>query len=474
MRIFFNLIILSGLILLTNVACRHQRPNSFNPTNFEEQWRAIYLQDKRVGYYYMKIIPNKAGYQISERVRMTLVTMGKPQTILSDFTGQTDSSYALKKFNYSFKSQDQNFVLTGRITNGKVILKTQDSKNPPKEIPIAHDEIYCNTLLGRLIAKKKFSLPPNFTVKIFEPLMATVVNVELNVLGNETVIIKDQPEELIKVSAKMLGLISYLWLDSLGRIKKEWSAPEMISIETIPDEILTQISAAELLDILDVYAVSSDTIINNPREVKWVKITFSDLDTSDLNLKDDFQKIISYNPLTLEIVSKVKMKDVLFPITNYSEYLAASFYVQSEHPEIIERARKIIGPEKSATTAAKKLLTWVYNNIKKEPSATIPQALEVLNSLRGDCNEHAVLYCALARAVGIPAEICVGLVYLDGKFYYHAWNKIYLGEWIAVDPTFGQFPADALHIKLSEGDFSEQSKVLKVIGKVKLKISEYR
>ena len=47
----------------------------------------------------------------------------------------------------------------------------------------------------------------------------------------------------------------------------------------------------------------------------------------------------------------------------------------------------------------------------------------------------------------LPARIAAGLAYVDGKFYYHAWPEVLLGDWVAVDPTFGQFPADAAHLR---------------------------
>jgi len=92
--------------------------------------------------------------------------------------------------------------------------------------------------------------------------------------------------------------------------------------------------------------------------------------------------------------------------------------------------------------------------------------------LKGDCNEHAVLFAALTKAVGIPVKVVLGVVYLDGRFYYHAWNEVYLGKWVPVDSTFGQMPSDATHIKFIEGDISKSPEILKVVGKIKLEVIE--
>ena len=104
---------------------------------------------------------------------------------------------------------------------------------------------------------------------------------------------------------------------------------------------------------------------------------------------------------------------------------------------------------------------------------SIPDSVEILQKRKGDCNEHAVLFAALTRAAGVPVKVVLGLVYLDGRFYYHAWDEIYSDGWIAVDPTFGQFPADATHIKLLEGDISRSTDIIRVVGKIQLNVLYY-
>ena len=77
-----------------------------------------------------------------------------------------------------------------------------------------------------------------------------------------------------------------------------------------------------------------------------------------------------------------------------------------------------------------RLKDWVYKRNRQEPTVSIPNALEVLQARNGDCNEHTVLFNALARAAGIPAKTVVGVVYLRGAFYYHAWSEVWLGGWV--------------------------------------------
>ncbi|MDH4231205.1 MAG: transglutaminase-like domain-containing protein, partial [Nitrospirota bacterium] len=130
--------------------------------------------------------------------------------------------------------------------------------------------------------------------------------------------------------------------------------------------------------------------------------------------------------------------------------------------------------EKDPLSAARLIHEWVYVNIEKVPTVTLPVATDVLRTKKGDCNEHTTLFTALARAAGIPAKIAVGLTHKDGFFYYHAWPEFYAGKWIAADPTLGQFPADASHIRLVTGDLDRQIQILPVINKIRIEGLEYR
>ena len=155
-------------------------------------------------------------------------------------------------------------------------------------------------------------------------------------------------------------------------------------------------------------------------------------------------------------------------------WLAPSLLIQSDRSEFAHIVEEIGGGERRALQLARRLHDWVYKNIEKRPIPGMPSALEVLAARQGDCNEHAVLMAALCRAAGIPTRVVAGLVYLRGRFYYHAWNELYLNDWVPVDATLNQFPADVTHVKFIEGDMEEQVMVLNLIGRLKIEVVDYK
>jgi hypothetical protein len=103
----------------------------------------------------------------------------------------------------------------------------------------------------------------------------------------------------------------------------------------------------------------------------------------------------------------------------------------------------------------------------------------VLQSRSGDCTEHSVLFAALARAVGIPTEQVAGVMYAQGfgGFAYHAWNRVYVGQWIEVDPTFNEGPPNSVnptHIVFAFGPLERQSAIVNLMGRVRVRLLEVK
>jgi transglutaminase-like putative cysteine protease len=169
-------------------------------------------------------------------------------------------------------------------------------------------------------------------------------------------------------------------------------------------------------------------------------------------------------------------------LEDQAEYLSATIFLPVEHPEIQAKAAALIAGASDRRDAAKRIHDWVYDNVEKRPVIGVPNGLEVLRTLTGDCNEHTALYVSLARAAGIPARIAAGVVYAEpgdgtGAFFYHAWPEVYLGgaaPWVPIDPTLNTFPADATHLKLVEGDLDRQIQIVSLIGQLDIEVLDAR
>ena len=169
-----------------------------------------------------------------------------------------------------------------------------------------------------------------------------------------------------------------------------------------------------------------------------------------------------------------ELPDLPISDTSQPEWVASSWTLPVGNEEIRAKAAEVIGDAETRLEAVERLVHFVDRYVADVPNIGVPHGLQVLHDAQGDCNEHTALFVTLARSAGIPSRIAAGLVYSERAgthpaFYYHAWPEVRLGgdvDWVPVDPTFGQFPADATHIKLVEGDLDRQVEIMSFMGRI--------
>ena len=152
-------------------------------------------------------------------------------------------------------------------------------------------------------------------------------------------------------------------------------------------------------------------------------------------------------------------------------YLRATLAAPSADAEIAELARKLGVGAASDDERIATILSWIDSNIAKE-AIDVFTAVDVLRGGRAECQGHAYLYAALARALGMPTRVVNGLVYSSGHggFLYHTWNETLIAGrgWQPVDATFGQRRADATHVKLLEGEsVAELAPLVSLVGRLR-------
>jgi hypothetical protein len=302
---------------------------------------------------------------------------------------------------------------------------------------------------------KKLDVNKEINFEVFDPITFGTNLVSIKNIGREVLEFAGARYDTYVFETDVSGIKTKTWMSVDGDILKEESGLGFTMQKERLDNVLSIAGSLsfDAQDLVSEFSVLSDVVIMVPRDVSYLKIEKNSAIVEILKDKE---------PLKENILS--------IPI----EAIQEEDFIESRDKRIIELARKIIGDEKESWAAAKKILYWVYDNIKKVPTLSVPSSLDVLRTMQGDCNEHTVLYTALTRSIGIPTKMVAGLVYLDGSFYYHAWPKVYVGEWINMDPTLGQEITDATHIPLLEGGLKEQIELIRMIGDLKIKILEYK
>jgi len=123
----------------------------------------------------------------------------------------------------------------------------------------------------------------------------------------------------------------------------------------------------------------------------------------------------------------------------YKYYTEPDPLVNSGDKRIKRLAGKIAGKERNPYRKAKLVYNYVRARLKQSKDS-LKNLDEVLDKRKGDSFNYAILFCALNRALGIPARPIGGIVVDKSRnSIRHFWAEIYLEGigWLPVDPFLG-------------------------------------
>lgn len=440
-----------------------------------EEWLGIYLKGDKVGYSTTKTKRVVDLYEIFEDSLMFLNTLGTNERIESKIKSVVNKDYSLRSFEFSLLSGPITLFLRGEVIGNALNLVMVSGENTTRSTLPLKDTPFLSSTLKPYILNQALTEGKKFSVPFFDPATLSSNEITIEVLGKEKILFSDKEITVFKVKESFAGIETLAFVSEAGEILKEEGPLGLTLIKETQEQALSgDWMKKGKPDFAVTTAVPVNVPINNARAVKFLKVRITDLPLNEFDLSEGRQ---SFQSDILEVRQEEpgSWKTFLLPYqkSDLKQYLQPTPLIQSKDERIIKQAKSIVHDSRDAVTAAKELEQWVFSTVKKKPTLSIPNALEVLDLKVGACNQHTALFTALSRSLGIPTRVCVGIVYLDEKFYYHAWPEIYLGRWIAIDPTFNQFPADATHIRLVIGDLSDQIKILSLVNKIKIEVLEY-
>lgn len=438
-----------------------------------EEWWGIFYRGEKIGYAQQTITPNATGYTLRDHSNLRLQLLGKTQDVSTRAKTEVDEEWMLEQFDFQLASADVNFRARGKARPGYLELEVDSADYTSKKTIALRQRPYLLAALKPYVVTQQLEPGKQHYFSTFDPTTLSQQITTITVEGRENLRFGTKLEPAIRIRQQFKGISVTSWLDGSGRTLKEESPAGLSLLRQNAQEARSLADRRSVpLDLIAQTSITPSSPISNPDRAQRLKLKLGGVDLERFSLNGGRQRLET-NELQIRR-EEIRAGRLLIPVRDprLSSYLEATPFVQSDHPRIRALARQIIAGENDALKAALRIKDWVYGEITKEPTVSIPNALEVLRTKKGDCNEHTVLFNALARAAGIPARTAVGVVYLRDAFYYHAWSEVWLGEWVTLDSVLNQFPADVTHIKFVEGEIDRQIDILQLIGNLKIKVIE--
>jgi hypothetical protein len=472
------------------------------------EFYAITMGAGPIGYASSTVDTTPEGLRVQDMMVVDIEALGKVQRTQLVTEIRLTRDLRLTGFDGSLEAPGTTFRAHGEVQGDSVLTIALDagSARPQTTRVSLRQPIVMATMLPLQLAFGHQLAPgKEYSVRLFDPTSMEERDVTVRVLAESTLVVPDSarrdsaaqrwvPARLDtlrawKVAQESNGISTQSWIDLQGRVVSAVS-PIGFRMERMPFEMAvenyrrsaeTRVAAGgggSGGDVISATAITANVQLA-PQELSTLRVALGNVSLEGFDLAGGRQTLAGDTLIVRRETGVGKLPGpqpplyrVRLPVADaaLAPYLVAEPLAQSDDPRIQAQARQIIGRERRGGPVAELLNRWVYEHLKKEITISVPSAVQVLEDLRGDCNEHTVLYVALARAVGLPARTDAGLVYLRGRFYYHAWPEVWLGQWVAVDPTLGQFPADASHLRFVIGGLARQVELLRLIGRLRVTV----
>lgn len=448
----------------------------------KEYWTGIVFNGTRIGFSHFKISPaeeekNRFDIHSEAYFRTRLLWLDKKIKLKSH--DQVAEDLTLIRFDHRFDMDGNLLYISGKQADGKLEVTIESRDQTRHQTIVLAEKIYPTSAIGLYPLMHGLEVGRRYSYPVYDGQTQKIGTVVQEITAyEESDLYRGQA---FKINTRLLGHKVTTWMDLQGQPLLEMSLGGVIisavESKTEAQKYLTTAALNKDETLLNFSLIKSDTKIVNPPNLHSMSVSITGIQPS-FSLPTDRRQYcertgkkviceISSNPLTPAEQWPAEDQDVL------QRYLLPTYAISAEHPKIKALAADATTLSKNSLQRARSLIDWIQANIKQQP-VDVFTALDVLEGGKAECQGHALLYAAFARTLKLPTRVVNGIVYSPEfqGFLYHTWNESYLdGAWVAVDPTFGQLPADATHLKLVEGHtLSDLLPLLELIGRIDVRI----
>ncbi|HXF65539.1 MAG TPA: transglutaminase-like domain-containing protein [Burkholderiales bacterium] len=444
---------------------------------FSEYWTGIVFNGEKIGFTRFSIRPaggdHPRYYEIHSEAAFLLRFLGFQKRINLRSRDLVNPDLTLVEFTYDYTIDGSALRISGRREGEDLSTEIVAGGRPSRQRLPAPPRIYPSSAIMLYPVLHGIALGRDYAFHVYNGQLQTIAEVTQRVLAYERSDFMSRPG--FRIETSLHGQRVVTWVDQQGRPAFEIGG-RGVMISALEDEdrarrylVLASLNKNE--GLIEYSLIRPDTPLERARAVSALRIALSG--TQRVPPSDAAQRCARAGD---EIVCEMRV-----PATGVLEetpfarekYLQPSITVQSNDPSVRRLAAEIVAGAEEPLERIARIIRWLDANVEKAP-IDVFSALDVLEKRRAECQGHAYLYAALARAAGIPTRIVNGLAYseqLDG-FLYHSWAESLIeGRWLAVDPTFGQLRADATHIKLVEGELlGDLVALLDWVGRARIRV----
>ncbi|MHC5011238.1 MAG: transglutaminase-like domain-containing protein [Planctomycetota bacterium] len=468
----------------------------------QEAWSAVFVEGKKSGWSHHRVVEIRDGeerrFRSENEMELVLSRLGQELRILQGSITTEDEAGTVLSFTHRVNMGMGDMVTEGRLKDGAFVVRVNGVE---QTIP------YPEGALGPWAVDRQFraqGIRPGMVheARVFNPERASrAIHVAVAVGEKESVDLLGRVRELHRVEATMdiAPNPQILWMDDEGTpFGTEWNIAPVGTIRTVVTEESIAKAESEPAEVFLSSLLVPDRAIENPRSLRRAVYRLRNAEGGAPDVfEGEGQRVLETLGDAVVLEVEIPAPDAStpswqppFPTEGWEPYLAANAYLECDDEVLRELAREAAGEPCDAVMLAGRIERFVRELIdEKNLNVGFATAAEVARSRQGDCTEHGVLAAALARILGLPSRVVVGLVYIgtsgseaieaEGVFGFHMWAEVRVADdaWMAIDAAIGGM--DATHIALAKSDLASVSPlydlglpVMRLMGQLRIEVVE--
>lgn len=442
----------------------------FAKSTTETEYMAILLEGKKIGHAEHSRTIDGANVTTREHLSMTLGRGGQAVKIQTSETHLETLDGKPLGFEMLLSMSGMEQKRTGKIADGKVSVVVEGMGTTQEMTADWPEGALLNQGLRLLQEKKGLTEGLEYEAAIFRPDMMAAITARVAVGKPASVDLFGRVVELteVKVTMQVPGqpITVTSFLDTELKALKTLVPMMNMTLEMVQCDKTFALRDDDVVDFLDRLSIKSPSELSDLSGKASIRYELLPVCDGDLAIPTTANQTVQRENgrIIVTVEPFVPKSDTPLPYNGDNPGALAALkpgeYLQSDDEKVKDLAKAVVGDTTDALKAARQIESFVDGYITtKDLSIGYASAAEVARSRQGDCSEHAVLTAAMCRAIGIPARVVSGVVYVDSfigqksVFGGHMWTEVFVGDgWVGLDATRAPNGFGPAHITLAVGD----------------------
>jgi len=210
-------------------------PESLGEVESEISWYGIYMQEKKIGYSRTTVVRQDTLFICTDHTYLAFKMIGRDKSINTYARAVTDSKLRLLSFIFTITCEDTDCGLRGQVDEDVLNLSiTVGGESRGEQIPLDEPPQLPSTV-QLLLAGRELNEGDRFSTTVFDPSAMSNIQLEIEVLGRETILYNGSQTQVWHIRQEMGGMRVDTYIDDRQRLLEERS--EMGYRVVLEDEI---------------------------------------------------------------------------------------------------------------------------------------------------------------------------------------------------------------------------------------------